>query len=255
MNANQSTRTPGGLTNAAPGQTLANYGLLDPSWAHTYFNDFDTYVASEWTVTAVGTDTEALTPFDGGALLLTTGAVAADAVYMQLVDASFKIGSQLTPPKDTFFKFSGQLSTASTSTFYAGLIATSATPLAAADGLYIYKAVGAATLALVSVIGGVTTTVPFPASCIITANTPFEVGIHVDTQGNVEAFWNPTTGLNPVGYSQSAAGLASGPVARLTAGATPVVTTALLNVSFGVMTSTALAVALTADYILAARHR
>ena len=40
----QTTRIPDGVTNAAPWQTFANAGVLDPSWAHVYHNDFDTYL-------------------------------------------------------------------------------------------------------------------------------------------------------------------------------------------------------------------
>jgi hypothetical protein len=258
---NQSTRTPTGSTNAAPWQTMGNCGSQDPTWVHEYFNDFNTYVATDWTVTVVGAGTTALTPLDGGWLLSTTSAGVADALYNQLGAASFKIGSTIgtatQQPKDTFFKYSGTLSDVINCQFFAGLIVTSASPLTATDGLYIYKNTGSAAMYLISKIGGVTTTYPFPALCIPTAGVAFEVGIHVDPYGNIEAFWNPSTGNNPVGYNQAAN--FNQPVGAVVkayqAGAASLVTTALLNVSFGILNSSAVARSLTTDYIVAERHR
>jgi len=253
---NKTTRTPTGTTNAAPWQTMANCGSQDPTWVHEYFNDFNTYLASDWTVTVVGSGTSAVTPFDGGALLSTTSGASGDSLYYQLAAAGFKLGSAVTPPKDTFFKFSGVLSDVVASTFYAGFIITSATPLAATDGLYIYKANGSSALSLVSKIAGVTTTAPFPTLCAPLAATQFEVGIHVDYLGNVEAFWNPSTGDNPVGYAQAALNQPVGRVATLLqTGAAAVVTPQLLNLSFGVQTNAAAAKTLTTDFIVAERHR
>ena len=257
---NKSTRTPSGSTNAAPWQTMANAGTQDPTWVHEYFNDFNTYLPSDWVVTLTGTGTSALTPYDGGALLSTTSAGIADANYYQLAAAGFKIGSTLSgtgiQPKDTFFKYNGALSDVTNCIFYAGLVAESTTPLAATDGLYIFKNTGSSLLYLISKIGGVTTTVPFPAACVPTAGVAFEVGFHVDYLGNVEAFFNPTTGDNPVGYAQAALGQSVGRVASLLqSGASPVVTSVLLSPSFGMLNASAAARTLTTDYIVAERHR
>lgn len=239
------SRSPNGFTNAAPWQTMGASGVPDPSWAHQYHNDFDTYNAGDFTATVVGTGTEALAAADGGALLLTNSAGIADAIYMQLVQASFK----LIPGKATFFKFAGTLSDVVNDVFYAGLIAKSATPLTANDGLFIQKPTGAATLQLVSKVGGVATTVNLPAAEAPVANVPFEVGISVDVQGNVAAYFNPTTGSNPI---SAAAGVARGRVASLLV---PGVTQALLSPSFGLLNSTAAARSLQADYITAIRER
>lgn len=256
----KTTRTPTGSTNAAPWQTMANCGTQDPTWSHEYFNDFNTYLPSDWAVTLVGAGTSALTPFDGGALLSTTTAGIADANYYQLAAAGFKIGSTLSgvgiQPKETFFKYSGALSDVINDVFYAGLIVTSATPLTATDGLYVTKNSGSAALFLVSKIGGVSTTVALPAACIPVTGVQFELGIHVDTQGNVEVFWNPTTGDNPVGYAQAVLGQPVGRVATLLqTTATSVVTAQILNPSFGLLNTSAAARTLTTDYIVVERHR
>lgn len=256
MQLGKTTRTPTGTTNAAVWQTMANCGSQDPTWVHEYFNDFNTFVTTDWTITLTGTGTSALTPFDGGALLSTTTAGATDANLYQLAAASFKIGSTVAPPKDTFFKYAGQLSAIVNSAFYCGLIATSATPLTAADGLFISKAAGSGALVLVSKIGGVTVNYPFPAYCTIVNNVYFEVGFHVDPLGNIEAFWNPTTGDNPVNYAQAIAGQPIGSVIKVQqTGAASLVTAAILNPSFGIVNASAASQTMTTDYIVVERHR
>lgn len=245
MSQSLTTRSPSGATNAAAHQTMGNSGMEDPTWAHQDMNDFDTYAAGDWTVTAVGTGAVTQTSVDGGAILLSTSAGIADALYLQRPVAGFK----LTAGKEAFFKFRGILSDATASVFHCGLIATSATPLAAADGVYIVKATGQTGLALVSKIGGVATSVAFPASLVLANATAFELGIHVDAQGNVEAFFNPTTGLNPIAAQ---AGAARGYVARLAA---PSLTQVLLNPSFGLLNAAAAIKTLTVDYFVAAVNR
>ena len=258
MSAPQSLTTamPNGVTNAAAYQTMANAGIPDPSWAHVYHNDFDTYAAGDWTVTKVGTGTAALTAADGGQLLLTTTAGASDAVYNQLTVAGFKA----VTGKDIFFKVKGQLSDVTNCVAYAGLIATTTTPLTLGDGIYIQKPTGAATMQLVCSIGGVATTTNFPASCTLTAATDFELGIHVDYLGNVEAFWNPTTGadwqqLDPMSSSAGAMPVRGRAVFVPNSPITSGLTTAILNPSFGILNSTAAARTMNVDYITAVRNR
>jgi hypothetical protein len=258
MSAPQSltTNNPNGVTNAALYQTMAQAGILDPTWAHVYHNDFDTYAAGDWTVTKVGTGTAALAAVDGGQLLLTTTAGAADAVYNQLTAASFKVGGG----KDVFFKFSGILSEITNSVIYAGLIATSATPISAADGVFISKPTGSGALQLNVVVGGVSTVVAFPAACAIVAATAFELGFHIDYLGNVEAFFNPTTGadwqqLDPTSTSAGAMVTRGRVAAVANAAITNGLTTAVLNPSFGLLNSTAVARTLGCDYVTAVRNR
>jgi hypothetical protein len=237
------TRTPNGLTNAAPWQTMADAGIPDPTWAHLDVEDFNSYAAGNWSLTAVGTSAVSLPAAEGGQALLSTSNGIADALYVQRAVASFK----LTAGKDTFFKFKGKLSDVSASVFHCGLIITAAAPLAAADGVYVVKATGQAGLSLVSKVGGVATTVAFPASCLLVNATDFEIGIHIDPAGNVFGYFNPTTGSNP-----RAAGSINGPCCKLAA---PGVTQVLLNPSFGLLNSAAAIKTLSADYFVAATAR
>lgn len=129
------TRYPNGVTNVTQENTLGFMGQLDPSKFHTYFNDFDTYTATDWTVTAVGTGTTALTAGDGGLLLVTTSAAAPDSRAAQLLPASFSF----TPGKRMFFKIAAAVSNATLSVFQAGLILNDTTPTDAIDGIYFLK--------------------------------------------------------------------------------------------------------------------
>lgn len=249
------TRHPNGVTNAAPYQTMAAAGIPDPSWAHVYHNDFDTYLASDWTVTKVGTGTEALAAVDGGQLLLTTTGAATDSVLNQLTIASFK----LVAGRDTWFKFAGILPDVTTEVFHCGLIATTTTPLTATDGVWISKPAAAANLQLNMAIGGVLTTAAFPASAVLAVATAFELGIHIDYLGNVEAFLNPSTGadwsqVGPLG-SVPTIGTRGHVVFVPNASITGGLTAALLNPSFGITNASAVAHSLGVDYVTAVRNR
>lgn len=236
------TRSPNGATNAAPWQTLADAGVEDPSWAYQNYHEFDRYAAGDWTETVTGTGTVAGVAAAGGAIALTNSAGIADAIYMQHPFASH----QLVGGKDHFFKFKGQLSDVINTVFYCGLIATDTTPLANADSVMFLKATAQAALVLQATIGGVTTSVAIPNSTLVNA-TDFECGFHVTENGDIEAFFNPTTGPNT-----PAAGSVRGFSAVLRQ---PGITQVLLNLSMGLLNSTAAVHSLTVDYILGVSHR
>lgn len=237
------TRMPNGVTNAAPWQTMSDAGMQDPTWGYEDADDFHRLVTTDYTTTVVGTGAQTQVAFDGGATLLSTSSGIADAVYVQRPVASHKLNAG----KDTFFKFRGVLSDVTASVFHCGLLATSTTPLAAADGVYLVKATGQTALSLVSKIGGVSTTVALPATALLVAGTAFELGIHVYPNGDVTAYFNPTTGSNPVTANAS-----RGYVAKLI---TPGVTQVLLNPSYGLLNSAAAIKTLTVDYFVATSQR
>lgn len=116
-------RYPNGVTTVTRSNPLGFYGLPDPTEFHTYFNDFDTYVAGDWTVTEVGSGTRALTDIDGGALLITNAAADNDRNELQKVGESFL----LTAGKRAFFKARFKVSDATQSDFLIGLAVTDTT--------------------------------------------------------------------------------------------------------------------------------
>ena len=243
------TRSPTGLTNASAGQTMGSAGYLDPTWGHMYCNDFDTYLASDWTVTVTNSTTRALAAGPGGRFLVTNTTGAADLTYMQLTTAGFNFPAA-GAGRDVFFKFKGQLDSVANTVFHAGLIMTSTTPVSANDGLFIHKPTGSGAFFLRSRIGGVETAVAFPATALAVDATDFEVGFHVSPTGDVEAFFNPGTGApNQVPVSGTTI---PGRVAALYA---PGLTTANLAPSFGILNSTGAAHTLNVDFIVAAQSR
>lgn len=246
MFSSLTTQFPGGINNCATWQTMSEAGSPDPSFSQLWHDDFNNYNAGNFTLTLVGTGTQALTAAQGphGILLGTTSAGAADANYMQLPVASF----QLTPGKHAFFKTELALSDATLCDAYAGLIATSATPLAAADGLFFFKASGAATWVLRTIIGGVTVDYPLPAGCVAANAVFLEVGFHVDQQGNVEAFFNPTTGVNLPAVGGIRGRVASIPNSQA-------LTQVLLAPSFGIRNGAAAIKTMAVDYLTVSVER
>lgn len=257
------TRMPNGVTNAASWQTMGASGREDPTWSHMYANDFDTFAAGDFTIATVtsGSPTQALTDGDGGRLLVTNTAGATDATYLQLKNAGF----QLKLGKATFFKFAGQMSDLVNGAYF-GLVQKGAAAVGTiTDGVYITKASGTGALTLNSAKTGTTTqSVAFPAAEAIVAATDFELGIYVDYLGNLAAFFNPTTGSNPISASAAAStNQARGRVAALYAGpalaqgqtAPLVLTAALLTPAFGLLNASAIARTLNVDYLVASRER
>jgi hypothetical protein len=222
-------------------------GSPDPGYSHLYHNDFDNFTSTSWTISTVGTPTQAIADGDGGQLLVTNTAGAADACYLQLPNGTFapKAGSQ------TFFKFAGTLSDVTNDVFYAGLVQKGATTVASiTDGIFISKATGSAALTLNIRKASVAVTAAFPAASIPVAGTQFEIGFMVDTLGNVAAFFNPTTGNDvPV----PAGGQRGRVVAIYQPSAVPAAVA--LTPAFGLLNSTAVARTLSVDFLTVVRER
>lgn len=138
------TRFTYGITNVEKTSTLGEIGQLDPTKYHTYFNDFDTFTAADWTITTTeagaGDATEALTDADGGVLLITNDAADNDCDWFQKVGESFLPASG----KKLWFKAKFKVSDATQSDWIMGLQVTDTTPLAAGgdgvtDGIFFQK--------------------------------------------------------------------------------------------------------------------
>lgn len=93
------TRFPNGITTAVPTAPLGDFLLPDFTALHTFFDDFNTYDAAEWTVTEVGAATQALVDAENGALLITNAAADNDSSFQQLVGESFSF----SPNKKLWF--------------------------------------------------------------------------------------------------------------------------------------------------------
>jgi hypothetical protein len=124
-------RYPSGVNTAVRNSTMGNLPEPDRSKLSVYFNDFMTYAAGDWTVTVIGTGSNALVsgePF--GALRSTNSAADNDGVQAQLTTANFTLAAG----KRAWFKARFKISDATQSDFIIGLAAIDTTLLGATDG-------------------------------------------------------------------------------------------------------------------------
>lgn len=226
------TRFPKGVTNVAKNNTLGMMGQLDPSKFHTYFSDFDTYAAADWTVTETGTTTQALTAGDGGLLLVTNSAADNDATFMQLSVASFLMEAN----KKAFFKIRFKVSDATQSDVQVGLVITDATPLDATDGIFFQKDDGDTHLDFYCQKDGSTGQITTIDIGELADDTYIDLGWYYDGSDAVDAYINDVK------------------VASLDASST-YLPDATLAVSFGIQNGEAVAKTMTVDYVLAAKER
>lgn len=118
------------------------FGLPDPTEWHLYWEDFDYYLSTDWTITNASTGTIALTDVDGGCILLTNNSGDDNLIAMQKKGEGFLLAAN----KQAFFKCRFKVSDATQSDIAIGLQVTDTTPLDVTDGVYFLKTDGAATL-------------------------------------------------------------------------------------------------------------
>lgn len=227
------TQFANGVGTVADNSPWANFKAPLPTQYHTFFDDFDRYVAADWTITTVeaggGSATEALTDGDGGLLLITNDAADNDSDFFQKVGESFKFETG----KKLFFEARFKVSDATQSDLVMGLQITDTTPLDVTDGVFFTKADGAATVNFLVEKNNTATT----SSAVATlANDTFvKLGFYYDGVSAVYAIVNGVAAAN-------------------------VATTNLpddeeLTVSFGIQNGEAVAKTMTVDYIFVAKER
>lgn len=201
--------------------------------AHVFFDDFDKYVAADWTITTTeaggGSATEALANVDHGVLLITNDDGAADADFFQKPGESFKFQSGYR----TWFAVRFKTSDATQSNLVFGLQITDTTPLAVSDGVFFRKDDGDALIDFVVAKGSV-------------ATTAIGVGVLVsDTWTILGFYFDGASTLVP--YVD---GVKGAPVAI-----TNLPDTEELTISFGIGNGEAVAKTLSMDYVYAAKER
>jgi hypothetical protein len=200
---------------------------------HTYFNDFDTYVAGDWTVTETDSGaTQALTAGDGGLLLITNTAADNDLVALQKNPAAFTF----TAGKKTFFRCRFKVSDATQSDLVFGLQVVDTTPLDVTDGIYFLKADGAATVDFICRKNASTGSTSAAAVATMANDTFIELGFYYD-------------GQSKVAYEVNGSVLGS-----LDASSTYLPDTTC-TVSFALQNGEAVAKTMTVDYVYVAKER
>lgn len=172
------SRFPNGISNAAPWQMFAGMGVENPFFYHQFADDFDTPILSTgWVVTA-STGTAAVAVGDGGVVVETTTAAAANFVSIQRPFASF----EPVAGKKLYFVARIALSDVVNGAFVAGLFPqASATPFTApANGVWISKAASTSQIVLNVANASTTTSVNFPLGALTLTNAvSFDVGFEV----------------------------------------------------------------------------
>ena len=232
------TRFTNGLTTVPKAAPLGNFGLPDPTEWHTYFNDFDTYVAGDWTVTAVGTGAAALANLDGGVLVLTNSAADNDSLQLQKVGESFS----LTAGKRAFFKARFKVSDATQSDLIIGLCVTDTTLMGATagagvtDGVFFSKDDGVATLDVQCQKNATTGQTRAAAIATLANDTFVTVAWAYDGKGEIAYFVNDVQ------------------IGTL-AGTSSYLPDTTLTASFGIINGEAVAKSMTVDYLFASAER
>lgn len=137
----------GGVTNVAESVTLGSYIAPDPTAAHVWFDDFDAYVAGNWTVTETDAGaTQAITDADGGVLALTNSAADNDLNQIQWAKETFRLAAN----KKLWMKARFKVSDATQSDLLVGLYITDTSPVASkpSDGVFFQKLDGSTSLTL-----------------------------------------------------------------------------------------------------------
>jgi len=179
------TRFPNGVTNVGEDSPFADLTMPAPTKFHTYYEDFDYYVAANWTVTETQAGaTQALTDGDGGLLLITNTAADDDLVALQKVGESYRFASG----KELFFEARLKVSDATQSDVVIGLQITDTTPLDVSDGVFFIKADGSTSVSLLVEKNGTATTT---SSVATMANDTFiSLGFYYDGASSIQYFVN-----------------------------------------------------------------
>jgi hypothetical protein len=231
------TNFPNGVTNVLESAALGSFIAPAPTAAHVVFDDFDVFYtaagSADWTVTETQAGaTQAITSGDGGLLLLTNTAADDDINAISFANLGFVID----PKKSFWLAARFQTSDVLQTEILFGLVDTMAA-FNPANGVYLYKADGAAPVRLsIEKASATTNASPDSPSTGVLNNTMIEVAITFNADEGVVRGW-----VN---------GQAFGQITNLTN-----LPTVALAPAIGIRNGEAVAKTLTVDYIMAAKQR
>lgn len=249
-------RFPSGMSTSAKDYVFGNYPTRTPMRLNEYFNDFNTYGAGDWTVTAVGGGTSALatTSCNGGKLLLSTGGANNDIQGNELTTKGFAF----TTGSQVWYSINVSLSEVTTAAFMAGLSNTFAA-LGPTDGVYFSKPTAAATLNAIIRASSTSTTI---ALGTMVADTAYTLSFYYDGKPTPTLYFYTTIGMStPTAFSvpyfsggnQVIASASSETGATNALTNIPVAAT-LLTAGFALKATTAAVKTGTVDYMLASEE-
>lgn len=233
-------RYPNGVTNRARTHSFNRLPVPDPSYVHSYFNDFDVYLASDWTRSLNGgSGTTALVAGDGGLINTVNSAGATDMVQHQLTVASYSVTAATSSQagKDMWFGIRMKVDSATLSTVLVGLytVKTTAATTAPTDGFWFKKTAAAAAIDLIDSTGSTLTATSTGAS--FADDTFIELAWHYSTAGGTNELRGFVNGTQRCSRT-----IATAPTGNLA-------------LSFVQMNSTGVARTTTIDWLYAAKER
>ena len=194
------TRFPSGISTQAVGKQLGMYPLPDPTEICNDFEDFNQYVAADWTVTNTTSHaTIGLVAGAGGLVSIVGGASSTTsdigAIMANPLDFNLPVNAvtaTLVPTQQAWYYATMKATTAINDQLQTGVTSANAT-LAPSDGLYFNKAAastaitfvvrkGSASLAATAYSTGTTT-----VATLVDA-TAIELGWYYDGKGFVHVF-------------------------------------------------------------------
>lgn len=196
------TRFPAGVSTQAIGSSLGQFPLPDPTDISVDFEDFNQYVAGDWTVTNTTThQTIGLVAGNGGIISTVGGAssVTNDIGAIQANPLNFNIATNAItatapPTQQAWFYTAFKATTAANDQLQIG-VASSIAALTPTDGIYFNKAAGSSAITFVvrksssslaaSAYSTGTTTVATLANA-----TFVRLGWYYDGKGNIDVFVN-----------------------------------------------------------------
>ena len=198
-----------GVTQAAESNPLGSFVIPDPTACHTWFDDFDDYVAAEWTITEVGSGTRAVGDLDGGVLVVTNAAADNDHNYLQwsgATNAATVETWKFEAGKRFWFKARLKISDATESDAFMGLYVTDTDPIGAIiDGVYFHKTDGSTTCNLVVAASSTATTT---AVATLADDTYVTLAFFYDGIDKFEAYLNDNRVANSVATNMPSTELA-----------------------------------------------
>ena len=248
----------GGVASETPTGFFSDWALSHPTKYATYFNDFFTYAAGDFTITTVtsGSPTQALTAAQGGVLAITNTTGTTDSTVMQLKAAPFQLVGSTSSVGGlrNWGSFLVKVSSTAPSLFL-GLINTTTTPSASVtDGIYLTNVGTALTCSIVANSGTpqtlTGTTGPTPT---LVAGSYFKFSWYYD--GGVYSAGGQTgPQYGRVVFELTGAGVSANWRGEIACGSTFPFTT-LLNPTLQLLNTTGIASVLSVDSIFVSQDR
>ena len=241
------TRLNKGVSTDSVTQPLGMFTLPNPTKAATYFNEFNTYLASDWTVVAGGSGSGvALATGVGGNIAITTATSGTESISGN-PSFNFAPNTSSVAGLQTWFETRVTLDATVANPDYAlGLMKGTPGIASPTDGAYFTKATGATVWSFViKAAAGSTTTIALPALTVPSNSQTVDLAFYFDGKGMYYLYFNKVC-------FGTIATVASGLTGSLgTDGSNTPGPTILLAPAFANVYHTATSV-LTVDYVLAA---